>query len=170
MTLFVDNAVELSVDVSNQDGSAITDAIVSFSLGEMAVSGTVENCTNASPIVVTSAFHQLEVGDEVTITQVEGNRAANGTHVVSAITTNSFTLLGSIGDGDFLPGKGRWYRAVPGIGFLPAVQSSQIPGRYSVVVQASSPIIAGQRYILIVHSENCSFHAERELVAQVRRG
>lgn len=62
-------------------------------------SGTITGATNASPIVVTSANHGLAVGDSVVISGVLGNTAANGTWIVSAVTTNTFTLTAVAGGG-----------------------------------------------------------------------
>ena len=69
--------------------------------------GSITNATNASPIVVTSAAHGLTVGTKVTITGVGGNTAANGTFTLSAVTTDTFTLSGSTGNGAYTSG-GTW--------------------------------------------------------------
>ena len=71
-------------------------------------SGSITGATNASPIVVTSAAHDLTVGTVVVISGVLGNTAANGTFVISAVTTNTFTLTGSTGNGAYTSG-GSWH-------------------------------------------------------------
>ncbi len=68
--------------------------------------------TNASPIVVTSAYaHQLRNGDRVRITGVQGNPAANGTFPVlvdpKKYGPNKFALAGSRGCGIYTFG-GEW--------------------------------------------------------------
>lgn len=61
---------------------------------------TVTAATNATPIVVTtSTNHGLSVGDMVIIDGAVGNTAANGTWIASAVTSNTITLLDSVGNG-----------------------------------------------------------------------
>ena len=63
---------------------------------------TVIGATNATPIVVTvQYYHNFLNGDSVTISGVEGNTNANGTFVLSNVTLNTFTLVGSAGNGTF---------------------------------------------------------------------
>jgi hypothetical protein len=77
------------------------------------VSGVVDlpvtGATNASPIVVsTSAFvsSQIASGTVVSISGVEGNAAANGTWIVSVLSSTTFALNGSTGDGAYTGGGG----------------------------------------------------------------
>ncbi|HAB15094.1 MAG TPA: hypothetical protein DCE44_01470 [Verrucomicrobiales bacterium] len=69
----------------------------------------IMNASNTSPIVAWSAKHGLSNGETVTIDQVTGNLAANGTWTVANVTLNSFELVGSSGSGTYLSG-GRWTR------------------------------------------------------------
>lgn len=72
--------------------------------------GTVTGCTNntINPIVITSAAHGLAVGQLVTIANVGGNGAANGTWPVSAVTTDTFTIAAAgAGTGNYTSG-GTW--------------------------------------------------------------
>lgn len=69
--------------------------------------GLISNATNATPIVITSSGHGLGVGDRVNVAQVAGTTAANGTWTVSAVTANTFTLSGSVGNSDYTSG-GYW--------------------------------------------------------------
>jgi spore germination protein YaaH len=63
---------------------------------------TVIGATSTTPIVITVAYsHNYLNGDSVTITGIEGNTNANGTHVISAITLNTFTLVGTTSNGTF---------------------------------------------------------------------
>ena len=53
--------------------------------------------TNTSDIiVVTSPGHGLETGDQIRVSGVEGNTAANGTFNVIRVDTDTFELEGSI--------------------------------------------------------------------------
>ena len=60
--------------------------------------GNITGATNASPIVITSAGHNLQDGMKVTIASVGGNTAANGTWTVASATANTFELTGSTGN------------------------------------------------------------------------
>ena len=64
----------------------------------------ITNATNATPIVVTITEHGLAAGDQVTIEDVVGNTAANGTWVIAAVTTNTFELVSSVGNGAYTSG------------------------------------------------------------------
>lgn len=70
--------------------------------------GTISAATNASPIAVTSAAHNLQTGNRVTVTNVGGNTAANGTFSVTRTGANTFTLDGSTGNGGYTSG-GAWH-------------------------------------------------------------
>jgi len=60
----------------------------------------VTGATNASPIVITTnQAHGLVTGDHVTISEVTGNTAANGTWRVTVIDSTHFSLDGSVGNG-----------------------------------------------------------------------
>ncbi len=70
-------------------------------------SGPVSGATNASPIQITSPMiHQLDTGDQITIADVAGNTAANGTWTITRIGHTTFTLDGSSGNGAYTPGTG----------------------------------------------------------------
>jgi len=60
--------------------------------------------TNATPIVITSNAHNLQTGDRVEVAGCVGNTAANGIFTVSSVTTNTFTLDGSAGNGTWTSG------------------------------------------------------------------
>ena len=68
--------------------------------------------TNASPIVITSNAHGLSNGDQVEISGVVGNAAANGSFIVSSVTSNTFALVDTTGDGDYVSG-GSWRQLNP---------------------------------------------------------
>ena len=69
---------------------------------------SIASASNASPILVTTPVpHFLTAGQEVAITGVTGNTAANGTFTVAIPTdspTTTFTLVGSSGNGDYAGG------------------------------------------------------------------
>lgn len=86
----------------------------------------ITNATNTSPIVVTSTNHNLVKGDKVTISEVVGNPAANKTYFIDNVTTNTFDLVGSHGDGNYVSG-GKWT-----LGPMPyiAFQGADVDGVY----------------------------------------
>lgn len=65
--------------------------------------GVISGATNPgtpSPIVITTyALHGLVTGQQVVITGVLGNTKANGKWIVNVITTTTFSLYNSLGDG-----------------------------------------------------------------------
>jgi hypothetical protein len=71
--------------------------------------GNITGTTNATPIVVTSAAHGLSNNDVVGVAGVGGNTAANGIWSLTNITTNTFELAGSTGNGAYT-GGGIWYK------------------------------------------------------------
>ncbi len=80
------------------------------------LSGTVTGASNASPIVITTAStQQLQNGMQVTVSSVNGNTAANGTFTVAGLTSTSFQLAGSTGNGNYT-GGGKWSAFVPQFG------------------------------------------------------
>lgn len=87
----------------------VRDTIVSTINSDGATfSGNVTGATNASPIVITtSAAHGLADGQDVTIASVGGNTAANGTFTVDVLTSTTFALLQSTGNGTYTSG-GTW--------------------------------------------------------------
>lgn len=69
----------------------------------------ITDASNTTPIVITSAAHGLTDGEQVTLDQVVGNEAANGTWTVANPTRDTFQLLQSSGNGAYVSG-GRWTR------------------------------------------------------------
>jgi hypothetical protein len=60
---------------------------------------SITSSTNATPIVVTKAAHGLVNGDVVKIINHTVNTNANGIWVVANVTTDTFELAGSVGNG-----------------------------------------------------------------------
>lgn len=67
--------------------------------GPLAATTTITSSTNATPIVVTRASHGLTTGDTVVITGHTTNTNANGTWEVNVLTSSTFELTGSVGNG-----------------------------------------------------------------------
>ena len=62
---------------------------------------TITAASNAAPIVITSASHGLTTGDFVIVQGVQGNKAANGQWYVTKVSDDTFSLVGSAGDGEY---------------------------------------------------------------------
>jgi hypothetical protein len=71
----------------------------------------ITDATNTSPIKITSPNHGLDSGTRVTISDVQGNKNANGTWTITVVDKNSFLLNGSTGNGAYKSG-GSW--TIPG--------------------------------------------------------
>jgi len=85
-------------------------------------SRTVTGATNASPIVITTGGgHLLHTGQTVSISGVGGNTAANGEWVVTVLTSTTFSLNGSTGNG-----------AYGGGGTITRPQSGMLAGGYNI--------------------------------------
>jgi hypothetical protein len=66
---------------------------------------TVSGASDASPIVITTAAsQQLTTGQTVVVAGVLGNTAANGTWTITALTTTTFSLNSSTGNGGYTSG------------------------------------------------------------------
>lgn len=66
---------------------------------------TVTAASNATPIVMTtSTSHGLQTGDRVNINAVTGNTAANGWYAVNVLTSTTFELQNSVGNGAYVSG------------------------------------------------------------------
>ncbi len=65
---------------------------------------TITGATNASPIAITDVAHGYVTGQQVTISGVLGNTAANGSWTITVINANSFSLNGSTGNGAYTSG------------------------------------------------------------------
>jgi len=67
----------------------------------------ITDASNTPNVVITSPQHGLQPGDEIRITGVLGNSAANGTFKVSVLSADTFSLIGTTGDGVY-QGGGNW--------------------------------------------------------------
>ncbi len=109
---------------------------------------TITEATNASPIVITSVAHGLITGDQVTIVNVGGNGAAKGTFAVHKLTNDTFSLDGSIGDGDYT-GGGQFYKCLPDAAAMPVIDEGD--GLYSVDIDGSLGLNVQQVYIVVFY-------------------
>ncbi len=83
--------------------------VTSVANGSGNVMGTTGNAV--SPIVITSDVPTgLVTGQQVTVANVGGNMAANGTWTVTVIDATHFSLNGSTGNGTWTMGTGSWSR------------------------------------------------------------
>lgn len=108
---------------------------------------SVEDATNASPIVITSTAHGLETGMRVTIAGVLGNTAANGTFTVTKVNANQFSLQTSVGSGVYTSGgtwnvTGAYAYEVPALGAdgYEAGQSQKVLFTYTIAAAAMGQV------------------------------
>jgi len=88
---------------------------------------SVTAATNASPIQITTNFpHNFSTGDQVNVTGVVGNTAANGIWTVTVVDSTTFTLDGSTGNGGYTSG-GTVARHLSG-NLFPYVTGSSVTG------------------------------------------
>lgn len=66
----------------------------------------ITGASNATPIVITANGHGLLNGDQVYINGVKGTTAANGTWIVANVATNTYELVGSVGNGVYTAATG----------------------------------------------------------------
>ncbi|HUL92083.1 MAG TPA: ubiquitin-activating E1 FCCH domain-containing protein [Burkholderiales bacterium] len=65
----------------------------------------ISAASNASPIVITTnSAHNLFDGDEILVSGVQGNTAANGKRTVTVVDATHFQLNGSSGSGSYIRG------------------------------------------------------------------
>lgn len=65
----------------------------------LAATKSITSSTNASPIVITLASHGYTTGDTVVVTGHTTNTKANGTWEIISVTSGTFSLTGSTGNG-----------------------------------------------------------------------
>lgn len=78
------------------------------------LNGTITAASNATPIIITTLnVHGLSSGDQVTISDVTGNTATNGTFIITVTGLQTFSLNGSSGNGAYI--NGGTYVSVQGL-------------------------------------------------------
>lgn len=99
--------VPLTVDIAaelNSPSETVT-ACVCFGLVAGTAYFVITAATNATPIAITtSAPHGYATGQQVRITSVLGNTAANGVWTITVTGSTTFTLNGSTGSGAYTAG------------------------------------------------------------------
>ena len=131
-------------------GDIENDVTAYFSLCQ-ATPNAIANVTGSgvSPIVVTTAAaHGLSTGAVVTIVNVGGNGAAKGTFTISVLSSTTFSLNGSTGDGTYT-GGGEWYLCIANAS---AVAMGLVgPGAFLGSLVGSIPLVDGQQLALIIY-------------------
>lgn len=97
--------------------------------------GNVTDASNAAPIQITSAGHNLQTGTGVVVAGVAGNTAANGQFTVTRVSDDAFTLDASTGNSAYVSG-GVWH--VAGLYFI------------TLAVLAGNGYEEGQTYTVLV--------------------
>lgn len=70
----------------------------------MSASATIIDASDATPIVIESQYpHGFTTNDQVRVSGVSGNDAANGTWPIIVVDPSHFSLTGSAGSGSFIP-------------------------------------------------------------------
>ncbi len=113
--------------------------------------GSITGATNVSPIVITSVKHGLVTGDQVTISGVAGNTAANGIFTITVVDQNQFRLNSSTGNGVYVAGTGKWTRVVS-LSSVPITQTG--PTTYTVDLSASGLTDVDGTYTLRLLNSN----------------
>lgn len=73
-------------------------------LGVCGPTVAITAATNTAPIQIAATNHGYKTGQKVTIAEVGGNTAANGTWTVTLVDPNNFTLNNSAGNGAYTSG------------------------------------------------------------------
>ena len=71
---------------------------------KLRTTATITGATNATPIVCTLSPHGYASGNTVVISAATGNTAANGVWEVNVLTSSTFQLVGSAGNGAWVSG------------------------------------------------------------------
>lgn len=169
-----DNNVWITDLKLEEDGSAINDAALEFTLGSMVEGeyGIITAATNASPIVITSADHGLSNGTDVLIVDCVGNEAANGVQSTLNVTTNTFDLSGTTGNAALIlptleANYPRWFKVIAGAKELAMDYVS--PGNYLCEVDEAVNLLPEQDYWAFVKSTNYGYQVQGKVRAKVRK-
>jgi uncharacterized repeat protein (TIGR01451 family) len=136
------------------------------------VTVTISGATNATPIVITTATpHGYATDDFVQLAGVGGNTAANGNWTITVLTTTTFSLNGSAGNGGYTSGGTATRAALP-ILAVPDLIARVGAGRFMMVVNfptssMGTPIRIGVRDITDI--KNAPFGSELGTWASTKR-
>jgi len=100
---FADGATYKYYDTSSNEMVAWTATAGTLPIQESNVQ-LITGASNATPIVITIVGHGLVTGDQVTVADVLGNTAANGSWTIIKLTADTFSLTGSVGTGAYTSG------------------------------------------------------------------
>ena len=106
-TVAIGTSVKAGNGVYNAAYDQAVNTLAATSFGVMQETITQQSVTgasNASPIVITSAAHGLSTGDTVTLVSVGTNTAANARYKVTVVSSSTFSLDGSTGNGTYSTG------------------------------------------------------------------
>lgn len=153
-------------DALTQDLETGVEMYLSLCRNPAANTQLVTNATNATPIVITSAAHGLQTGDQVTIVNVGGNGAAKGTFDVTVATADTFSLDDSAGDGDYTDG-GQWFQCVEGAAALPMIDQGD--GLYSVDIDGDLGLLPRTIYVAVFYCRGAYRDIFNDIVRVVAR-
>lgn len=111
-----------------------------WDLGTNAI--TITGASNASPIVITATAHGFADDDILTVHDVGGTTAANGTWLTTYITANTFSLDDSVGNAAYSSG-GKVYEETSNYQEMRKISHSQSTGqqRYCWYPRGSSIVV-----------------------------
>lgn len=168
--LFIENDMNLYLNdlALEEDRSAITDAVLVAHIGlRPTVIPPITAATNAGPIVITSNAHGLTTGDQVIVSQVRGNPAANGLWTITVVDANRFSLNSSSGDGTY-GGGGVWYRAITGATGIDLDFVGGSRNTYLGRLARGNGVRANDQLVMVVECANYGVKFETIGVARVR--
>ena len=91
----------------------------------------ISNASNASPIVITTtSANNFTTGQQIAISGVKGNYAANGLFTILVIDSTHFSLTGSSGSGSYLAG-GSALPATQTVAVSPTLTTGTVSGGFS---------------------------------------
>ena len=173
INLKIDNRNDFYIPscVFSLNSEPIEDAIVKVTLGMKDEAGVILGATADTPIVIESATeHNLETDDWVIVSQVVGNKGANGVWQITVVDETHFSLQGSEPNdpSDAYISGGVWFKAVTGIInlTLSRVQGTLYKGTASETVN----LRADYSYIAILDITNYGTHLEVDANASHRTG
>ncbi len=157
-----------------EDGEPITDAELVVHIGHrFEPVPEITHATNATPIVITSPAHGRANGERVIVSQVRGNDAANGLWTISSVTADTFALVGSVGDGDFVPSlnglaAGVWYLAIDGAVEIELENVGGERNAYLGRLSRDNSITANEPLGMVIECPNYGVKFETQGVSRVR--
>lgn len=105
LAIFLNGTSAWAAEVLYEHGSFNPSDLPTGTLTLAQDSVSIDDASNSTPIVIeTSDEHTLTTGDHVTITDVGGNTAANGSWTVTVLSPTTFSLDGSEGSGSYTSG------------------------------------------------------------------